>query len=38
MYHYNDRYYESPDCDKCGVVLMERTVFELEKAMSEHSC
>ena len=38
MYHYNDRFYESPDCAKCGIILMERTVSELEKAMADHNC
>lgn len=38
MYHYDDRYYWSPECAECGIELTERTVAELEKAMAEHNC
>lgn len=37
MYHWNDRFYESPECAECGIVLMEKTIAELEKAMAEHA-
>lgn len=38
MYHYNDRFYESNACPKCGKSEMEKTITELEKALAEHIC
>jgi hypothetical protein len=38
MYHWNDRFYESNACPKCGGSEMERTIAELEKALAEHKC
>ena len=36
--HWNDRYFESTECAECGVVEMEKTVADLEKAVAEHAC
>lgn len=36
--HWNDRYYEAPECAECGITLMERTTAELKKAIQEHAC
>lgn len=36
--HWNDRYYESPECAECGITLMERTTAELKQSIQEHNC
>jgi formylmethanofuran dehydrogenase subunit E len=38
MYHWNDRYYESPNCAECGEYVMAKTIAELETLMAEHAC
>ena len=38
MYHWNDRFYESPDCSECGNYEMAKTIAELETLMANHAC
>lgn len=35
---YDDRYYTSPMCAKCGEALFARTMADLEAQMLEHYC
>lgn len=36
--HWNDRFYESTDCAKCGKFEQEKTIAELQKAIDSHDC
>lgn len=36
--HWNDRFYESTECELCGKFEMESTIVELQVAIDNHSC
>jgi hypothetical protein len=36
--HWNDRFYESTDCETCGKFEMGKTIAELEQAIATHTC
>lgn len=36
--HWNDRFYESTECSKCGMFEQEKTQAELQVAIDNHTC
>jgi hypothetical protein len=36
--HWNDRFYESTECELCGNFEMENTISKLQVAIDNHNC
>lgn len=36
--HWNDRYYESPECAECGREEWGRTLAEVKENIQQHAC
>lgn len=36
--HWNDRFYESPECVECGQEIWTKTVQEMVEALEQHAC
>ena len=36
--HWNDKFYESTECELCGKFEMEKSIVELQVAIDNHSC
>ena len=36
--HWNDRFYESTDCPKCGKFEMAKSIVLLQVAIDNHKC
>lgn len=36
--HWNDRFYESPECVECGQEIWTRTILEMKEALEAHAC
>jgi hypothetical protein len=36
--HWNDKFYESTECEFCGMFEMEKTIDELQVAVDNHNC
>ena len=36
--HWNDRFYEAPECVECGEEIWTKTVAEMVEAIEDHAC
>jgi hypothetical protein len=36
--HWNDQYYESPECAECGQEIWTKTIDEMVDALENHAC